>query len=194
MFVSGGAVTDDIVGTDDPRAKVTVIFVQTRIRHGHDLPGAVKVGGVVRCHGVGLHVLPGFVVEGGKGRVGSKVHHRGLHQHLVEGNILQHTFVAALVPSPRVDHRFLSHFAERLNQRSAFAIGEVKVFNGACVISPTVQAKQTLLQGHFAFSEENHVEQITIQKHAERDGMTGEQTVMCCGLMQGEGGSLNDEP
>jgi len=193
VLVSGGTVPDDVVIPHDSRTKITVVFVKTGIRHGHGLTRAIQVRGEISRHGVGAHVTSGLVVEGAEGRVGSKLHERRLAKQGGEVRRRQHPFVSTVVPCVRVIHHLASHFAEALLKQDPCIIGQRDRFNGADIVSPTVQANQGVLERSFTFREKGKVQQVVVQEHGKGHSVAGGNPRVAFSLLEGQGRALDHQ-
>ena len=194
VLVGGGAIADHVVIPHDSRAKITVVFVKTGIRHGHGLTRAIQVRGEIGGHGVRAHVPAGLVVESAEGRVGPKLHERRLTKQGGEVRRCQHPFVSAVVPCMRVVHDLTSHFAEALLKQDPRIVGQGDRFNGAGIVSPTVQADQGVLERSFTVRKKGKVQQVVVQEHGKGHGMTGGNSRVTFGLLEGQGRTLDHQP
>ena len=93
----------------------------------------------------------------------------------------------------RVVHDLTSHFAEALLEQDPRIVGQGDRFNGAGIVSPTVQADQGVLERNFTVREEGKVQQVVVQEHGKGHGVAGGNSRVAFGLLESQGRALDHQ-
>ena len=135
----------------------------------------------------------GLVVERRKGRIGSQLHQRRLHQDLFQGYVAQRSFVTAIVPGTGLHHGLPGHVAQGLGEAAIVLVDQIDGFDGPEVVAPAIDAKQHLLQHRFTLGQEHQIEQRAVHQHADGNGVACQQGRVGFRLLKGQRRALNQQ-
>ena len=170
-----------------------MIFIQSRICNGYDLPRSIEVGCEIGTHRIDFHVILGLVVFKDHLWFKSQPHHRGLTSNVEDAVCCEGSTILPLVKMFYIVQGSLCHQRQVLLNGVALCICNVDGIE-LLIAPPTFESYFFTLQYFRSTFKQQCIQHRIIKEHSERHIPLGNDTWNSLRILERSQGSLNNQP